>query len=121
MLTLDGRRSGHGGRLPVMPLQGVSRFFRPSMLVCHPVAVQAQKQTQLQLFRLFHNEHDIEEVSEELSKMAGLTEKEVRRRDRMEEDIRERKREQGRVARELTKVEQQIKESVSNVNLSLTV
>ena len=57
-------------------------------------------------------------MAEELTKKNGQMEKEGRRRDRIEEDIKEKKKEQGRVTRELTKIEQQIKESVSRLHFS---
>lgn len=72
---------------------------------------------QLQLFRLYHNEREIDEAAEELNKKNTLLEKETKKRDRIEEEIKEKKREQGKVGREFTKVEQQIKESVSNCYL----
>ena len=66
----------------------------------------------LQLFRLYHNEREIDEVAEEHQKKTNYMEKEGRKRDRIEEEVKEKKKEQGRVTRELTKIEQQIKESV---------
>lgn len=76
----------------------------------------AEKQLHLQLFRLFHNEREIDEVAEELNKKMALMEKEAKKRDRIEEAIKEKKKEQGRVARDLTKIEQQIKESEVELN-----
>ncbi|KAL8609913.1 hypothetical protein ACOMHN_016388 [Nucella lapillus] len=75
-----------------------------------------EKQMHLQLFKLFHNEREIDEMAEELSKKNGLLQKETRKRDRIEDEIKEKKKEQGRVARELTKIEQQIKESEVELN-----
>lgn len=49
-----------------------------------------------------------------------MLEKENRRRERIEEEIKEKKKEQGKVARELTKVEQSIKESVSKMKFIIT-
>lgn len=74
---------------------------------------QAEKQLELQLFKLYHNEAEIDELADELQKKTNMLEKENRRRERIEEEIKEKKKEQGKVARELTKVEQSIKESVS--------
>lgn len=82
------------------------------MLVVLSVS-QAEKQLELQLFRLYHNEAEIDELADELQKKTNMLEKENRKRERIEEEIKEKKKEQGKVARELTKVEQSIKESVS--------
>lgn len=65
------------------------------------------------MFKLYHNEAEIDELADELQKKTNMLEKENRRRERIEEEIKEKKKEQGKVARELTKVEQSIKESVS--------
>ena len=68
---------------------------------------------ELQLFKLYHNEREIEEIGDELSKKSRVLEKENKRRDKIEAEIKEKKKEQGLISRELTKLEQQIKESVS--------
>ena len=67
----------------------------------------------MQLFKLFHNERDIDEISDELTKKGRILEKENKRKDKIEAEIKEKKKEQGSISRELTKLEQQIKESVS--------
>nr|KAG5701912.1 hypothetical protein BaRGS_014977 [Batillaria attramentaria] len=75
-----------------------------------------EKQLHLQLFRLYHNEREIDEIADELSRKNALLEKETRKRDRIEDEIKEKKREQGKISRELTKIEQQIKESEVELN-----
>lgn len=75
-----------------------------------------EKQLELQLFKLFHNERDIDEISEELGKKGRILEKENKRRDKIETEIKEKKKEQGTISRELTKLEQQIKESETALN-----
>ncbi|KAK3102279.1 hypothetical protein FSP39_010179 [Pinctada imbricata] len=75
-----------------------------------------EKELELQLFKLFHNERDIDELTEELTRKSQLLDKETRRRDRIEEEIKEKKKEQGKVARELTKIEQSIKEADVELN-----
>uniref|UniRef100_A0A2C9K3R1 Structural maintenance of chromosomes protein n=1 Tax=Biomphalaria glabrata TaxID=6526 RepID=A0A2C9K3R1_BIOGL len=75
-----------------------------------------EKQLELALFKLFHNEKDIEEITEELSKKTRTLEKENKRREKIETEIRDKKKEQGTLSRELTKLEQQIKESETNLN-----
>ncbi|GFO15543.1 structural maintenance of chromosomes protein [Plakobranchus ocellatus] len=76
----------------------------------------AEKQLELQLFKLFHNEREIEEIGDELSKKSRVLEKENKRRDKIEAEIKEKKKEQGLISRELTKLEQQIKESETALN-----
>ena len=68
---------------------------------------------ELQLFKLYHNERDIDELSEEHRKKGNILEKEIRRREKIEDEIREKKKELGKGNRELTKVEQKLKEGVS--------
>jgi hypothetical protein len=60
------------------------------------------------------------QVAEKLTKKNALLEKETKKRDRIEETVKEKKKEQGRVTRELTKIEQQIKESVGILLMTLT-
>ena len=75
---------------------------------------QTEKELDLQLFKLFHNEKDIDELTEELNKKTRQQDKENSRREKIEDEIREKKKEQGKLTRELAKIEQQIKESVSS-------
>ena len=74
---------------------------------------QVEKQLELQLFKLFHNEKDIDEMAEELARKSQSVDKENRRREKIEGEMKDRKKEQGKLARELAKIDQQIKESVS--------
>lgn len=67
---------------------------------------------EIQLFKLYHNERDIDELSEDLTRKQHILEKENRKRERIEDEIKDKKKEQGKMVRELTKIEQQIKESV---------
>jgi len=76
----------------------------------------AEKQLELQLFKLYHNERDIDDITEELGKKARILEKENKRRDKIEAEIKDKKKEQGTVSRDLTKLEQQIKESETALN-----
>lgn len=71
---------------------------------------------ELQLFKLFYNERDIDELADEVNRKNTLLEKEMRRRDKIDDEIKEKKKDQGKMARDLTKVEQSIKESVSRYN-----
>ena len=68
---------------------------------------------ELQMFKLYYNEREIEELQEELGKRNDGMKKETRKREKIEEEIREKKKEQGALSRELTKIDQDIKQSVS--------
>jgi structural maintenance of chromosome 1 len=89
-------------------------MYAPNFLVLQYLyyCFQAEKQLELQLFKLFHNEAEIDELADELQKKTAQSERENRKRERIEDEIKEKKKEQGKAARELTKVEQSIKESV---------
>ncbi|KAJ8301830.1 hypothetical protein KUTeg_020817 [Tegillarca granosa] len=75
-----------------------------------------EKQLELQLFKLFHNERDIDEFTDELNRKNQMLEKENRKRERIEDEIKDKKKDQGKMTRELTKIEQQIKESEVELN-----
>ena len=68
----------------------------------------------MQLFKLYHNEREIDELSDEKSKKERIMEKEVAKKDKIEDEIREKKKEHGKLVRELAKIDQAIKESVSH-------
>uniref|UniRef100_A0A336MXJ1 Structural maintenance of chromosomes protein n=2 Tax=Culicoides sonorensis TaxID=179676 RepID=A0A336MXJ1_CULSO len=68
------------------------------------------KQIEYQLFRLYHNEKEIQRLGEELdSKQGDLTSAE-QRKEQADEALREKKKEAGKIARELAKIEQDIRE-----------
>ena len=67
---------------------------------------------ELQLFKLYHNEQEIDGLAGELSSKNQQLQKEVRKRDKVEEGLKEKKKEAGKMSRELTKIEQRLKESV---------
>ena len=75
---------------------------------------QEEKQLELALLRLFYNERDIDEITEEINRKNHQLEKENRKKEKIEDEIKDKKKEQGKLARELTKVESKIKESVGN-------
>ena len=52
-------------------------------------------------------------MADELNRKNGSMEKEIRRRERIEAENQEKKKEQGKLQRDLTKIEQQLRESVS--------
>ena len=68
---------------------------------------------ELQLFKLYHNEREIDELIDEKGKKEKIMEKEVAKKDKIEDEIRDKKKEHGKLVRELAKIDQAIKESVS--------
>lgn len=65
------------------------------------------------MFKLFHNEQDLESMTEELAEENQDLERAVRKREKIEEEIKEKKKEHGKMQREFSKIEQQIREVVS--------
>ncbi|KAL4655475.1 structural maintenance of chromosomes protein 1A [Arapaima gigas] len=71
---------------------------------------------QLQLFKLYHNESEIEKLNRELSHRNREIEKERKRMDRVEEELKEKKKELGRMMRDQQAVEKEIKEKDAELN-----
>ena len=85
------------------------------------LSLQEEKHLELALLRLFYNERDIDEITEEINRKNHQLEKENRKKDKIEDEIKDKKKDQGKLARELTKVESKIKESVcSRINCLFT-
>jgi len=78
---------------------------------------QAEKQLELQLFRLYHNEREIDEMNGELAHKNQSLDKENKRLAKIEDELKERKKEHGKLMKDIAKLEQQLKDSVwwSNV------
>ena len=74
---------------------------------------EAEKQLEIQLFKLYHNEREIEDLSNERNHKQQSLDKETKKVQKVEDELREKKKEQGKLIRDITKIEQQIKESVS--------
>ncbi|XP_051155840.1 structural maintenance of chromosomes protein 1A [Leptopilina boulardi] len=69
-----------------------------------------EKQIELQLFRLFHNEKEIENLEVTQKKKQHEVEKIEKRREKAEEVLKEKKKEAGKLGRDLAKIEQDIRE-----------
>uniref|UniRef100_A0A8B9JL49 Structural maintenance of chromosomes protein 1A n=1 Tax=Astyanax mexicanus TaxID=7994 RepID=A0A8B9JL49_ASTMX len=67
---------------------------------------------QLQLFKLYHNECEIEKLNKELSQRNKEIDKDRKRMDRVEDELKDKKKELGRMMREQQTVEKEIKLSV---------
>ncbi|KAK2580141.1 hypothetical protein KPH14_012415 [Odynerus spinipes] len=69
-----------------------------------------EKQVELQLFRLFHNEKSIENLEVAQKKKQHEIEKIEKKKEKAEELLKERKKEAGKLGRDLAKIEQDIRE-----------
>uniref|UniRef100_A0AAY4CZX7 Structural maintenance of chromosomes protein n=1 Tax=Denticeps clupeoides TaxID=299321 RepID=A0AAY4CZX7_9TELE len=71
---------------------------------------------QLQLFKLYHNEAEIEKLNRELSHRNREIDKDRKRMDRVEEELKDKKKELGRLMRDQQTVEKEIKEKDAELN-----
>lgn len=74
---------------------------------------QAEKQLELSLFRLFHNEREIEEITKDMEKQQGVVARVERNKEEKEEELKEKKKEGGKVSKEMANLDQDIREIVS--------
>lgn len=68
---------------------------------------------------MYHCEQDIEHYVEDLMKKNSELQRVTKKKDKVDEDFREKKKEQGRHQREYSKIEQQIREAVSQCSFLL--
>ncbi|PKK17090.1 structural maintenance of chromosomes 1A [Columba livia] len=73
-------------------------------------------QVQLQLFKLYHNEAEIEKLNKELAVKNREIDKDKKRMDRVEDELKDRKKELGKMMREQQQIEKEIKEKDSELN-----
>ncbi|TSX72106.1 Structural maintenance of chromosomes protein 1A [Bagarius yarrelli] len=71
---------------------------------------------QLQLFKLYHNECEIEKLNRELMQRNKEIDKDRKRMDRVEEELKDKKKELGRMMRDQQTVEKEIKEKDAELN-----
>ena len=64
---------------------------------------------QLQLFKLYHNEAEIEKLNKELGLKNREIDKDKNRMDRVEDELKDRKKELGKMMREQQQIEKEIK------------
>ncbi|XP_062397003.1 structural maintenance of chromosomes 1A, like isoform X1 [Sardina pilchardus] len=76
----------------------------------------ARAHVQLQLFKLYHNEAEIEKLNRELAHRNKEIDKDRKRMDRVEEELKDKKKELGRLMREQQTIEKEIKEKDSELN-----
>merc|ERR1719245_1296929 len=70
----------------------------------------ADRQVELQLFKLFHNERQIKENSDEVSARKKDIDKIEKKKEKAEEKLKEVKKEQGKSQREFAKIDSEIRE-----------
>merc|ERR1719270_506340 len=75
----------------------------------------ADRQVELQLFKLFHNERQIKENSDEVSARRKDIDKIDKKKEKAEEKLKEVKKEQGKSQREFAKVDADIREKENNI------
>ncbi|XP_048065403.1 structural maintenance of chromosomes 1A, like [Megalobrama amblycephala] len=71
---------------------------------------------QLQLFKLYHNESEIEKLNRELTHRNKEIDKDRKRMDRVEEELKDKKKELGRMMRDQQMIEKEIKEKDAELN-----
>ncbi|KAI7789790.1 structural maintenance of chromosomes 1A, like [Triplophysa rosa] len=71
---------------------------------------------QLQLFKLFHNESEIDKLNRELAHRNKEIDKDRKRMDRVEEELKDKKKELGRMMRDQQTIEKEIKEKDAELN-----
>uniref|UniRef100_UPI003F490CC0 structural maintenance of chromosomes protein 1A isoform 2 n=1 Tax=Danio rerio TaxID=7955 RepID=UPI003F490CC0 len=71
---------------------------------------------QLQLFKLYHNEEEIEKLNRELSQRNREIDKDRKKMDHVEEELKDKKKELGRMMRDQQNVEKEIKEKDAELN-----
>uniref|UniRef100_H3DC94 Structural maintenance of chromosomes protein n=1 Tax=Tetraodon nigroviridis TaxID=99883 RepID=H3DC94_TETNG len=76
----------------------------------------ARASIQLQLFKLYHNETEIEKLNKELGHRNKEIDKDRKRMDFVEEELKDKKKELGRLMREQQTIEKEIKEKDSELN-----
>uniref|UniRef100_A0AAY4ER33 Structural maintenance of chromosomes protein 1A n=1 Tax=Denticeps clupeoides TaxID=299321 RepID=A0AAY4ER33_9TELE len=76
----------------------------------------ARAQIQLQLFKLYHNEEEIEKLNRELTHRNREIDKDRKKMDHIEEELKEKKKELGRMMRDQQTVEKEIKEKDAELN-----
>ncbi|XP_043357442.1 structural maintenance of chromosomes protein 1A isoform X2 [Dermochelys coriacea] len=73
-------------------------------------------QVQLQLFKLYHNEAEIEKLNKELGSKNKEIDKDKKRMDKVEDELKDKKKELGKMMREQQQIEKEIKEKDSELN-----
>lgn len=87
----------------------VSPFFHKAERYQRLKDEVARASIQLQLFKLYHNETEIEKLNKELGQRNKEIDKDRKRMDLVEEELKDKKKELGRLMREQQTIEKEIK------------
>lgn len=79
--------------------------------------LKAEKQIELQLFKLYHNENFIKQFEEDLKHKQLEMAKIEKKKAKAEDILKDKKKEAGTFQRDMAKIEQDIREVVSNSKL----
>lgn len=68
---------------------------------------------QLHLFRLFHNESEMDSLEKESSEKQAEVEKSRKKKEKLDDELKEKKKDQGKIQRDLLKLDKRLSEIVS--------
>lgn len=76
----------------------------------------AEKQVLAQAFQLFHLQRDLDSLAQDMAARGTELQKAVRKKEKIEEEVRDKRKEHGRLQRDMAKIEQQIREADVELN-----
>lgn len=76
----------------------------------------ADKQVLAQAFQLFHLQRDLDSLAQDMAARGTELQKAVRKKEKIEEEVRDKRKEHGRLQRDMAKIEQQIREADVELN-----
>lgn len=76
----------------------------------------ADKQVLAQAFQLFHLQRDLDALAQDMAARGTELQKAVRKKEKIEEEVRDKRKEHGRLQRDMAKIEQQIREADVELN-----
>lgn len=76
----------------------------------------ADKQVLAQAFQLFHLQRDLDALAQDMTARGTELQKAVRKKEKIEEEVRDKRKEHGRLQRDMAKIEQQIREADVELN-----
>ncbi|XP_077541498.1 structural maintenance of chromosomes 1 [Haemaphysalis longicornis] len=76
----------------------------------------AEKQVLAQAFQLFHLQRELDALAQDMAARGQDLQRAVRKKDKVEEEVRDKRKEHGRLQRDMAKIEQQIREADVELN-----
>jgi len=73
-------------------------------------------QSELQLFKLYHIEQELDDLNDELSKKRKDVDKQIRKKEKIEEEVKQRKGNHNKLSKQLANIDRQIREVELNLN-----